>query len=1272
MPWPSFRIALFALPLFAGAVDPFPHAVPGFQVHTSREGLPQNTISALAHDREGRLWAATQDGLASWNGRTWRVHNLPDRQVSNFLRCLAVSSDGALWVGRQDGGLARFAHGQWELVSPGKLGARRVDALLEVRGRMWAATPSGLFRQEGQGWVSVFSGPCRSLDWSPEDGRVWLGMERGLARVDDDGSLDFLPGRGLEGIPVNRVLRRKDGSLLAATESGLYQWGATRWIPKSLPIQMKGQGVSSLAETEGHAGPILWVGTRDGLAVQEAGTWRVLGSREGLPGRYITALLPEGNGIWIGINEGLAFHKPGLWRAFTAASGLPSPSVFCIAEAQGTLWLGCREGGLTRLEPDGRWRVFTRRDGLPVDGVFSMAEHLGQLWAGTAGGGVARWAQGRWTQDGVPPAFRKGSVRRLEADRWGFLWAVTGNRGLWRLTPRGWQVWSPADGPLPTQAWHSLVDAGENGLWLGSEGAGLVRIQKGRTTVFDRDHGFPNNTILSLRLLRRADGRPVLLAGSEGSGLLWTLLDEEPHWQTFSDSTEPALPNNTVYQIQVDDSGRIYLFTNRGVARLTHGFGLGPQATVETFTTESGLPSNEFNGGASLRDSRGRIWGGSVAGAAGLDPGMELPPDQLPALVLESALAGDKELHPGLALSHRDRPFRIEAALLAFHRPGEIRYRTQITGLDERPGEWTPDGHRDFPSLPSGEYVLNLWAREAQGRIVGPLQLPFKVKPAPWATGWAFAGYALAATGLAVLWMRWRLGAVTRRNAELERRIQERTRTIEEQRNRIAQLMASSAEARVDLGAWVQSAVEELAANLGMGPIGVFVLEEREWSPLTAAHSLPAPKALEDREQGGADPEPSGPQPLLAVRGPSGELQGALVLAEAEPQAQDLGILRGFAAQLGAMLELQRTQEALRQSRIQRAQAQAISGQGAAFVQICPRCCRCFGPGETACPEDGSALESPQLLPFCLQDRYELQRLLGEGGMGLVFRARDLRLGRDVAVKVLKSDITGSDGLARFRQEAHALAAIHHPGVVAIFDSGELEQGAAYLVTELLEGHPLNDLLKTHGRGSFQQVARLLRQASAALGAAHRAGLLHRDLKPANLYLVPEPGGFQAKLLDFGLVKSLRAASGMTQAGKVIGTPNYMSPEQVRGQVLDARSDVWSFAALAFEAITGHRLVAATGVGEAFLAISKGRFTPPSDWVPALPHAVDLAFQAGLHLDFAARPADVEAWVASFVAHLESTPDAIPGWPLATTEPVIPNPQDDSPTLAIPEDDAEA
>lgn len=1250
---------LLSLPLFAVDVDPLRFAVPSFQVHTSREGLPQNTIMALAHDREGRLWAATQDGLAVWNGRAWRVHNLPDRQLSNFLRCLLVASDGALWAGRQDGGLARFDRGRWDLVGPERLGARRVDDLLEAGGRIWAATPGGLIRQEGSGWRKILDRPSQSLA-QLDNGHIAVGLERGLVAVAMDGSSDPAPGRGLEEVPVHRLLRRADGAWLAGTGRGLYAWRDGRWSP--LGPGSEGWDITCLAETEGARGPTLWVGTRDGLAVQEAGGWRVLGSREGLPGRFITALLPQGRGLWIGINEGLALLQPGQWRSFTAASGLPSPSVFCLGEGLGSLWVGCREGGLARLEVNGTWRVFTRRDGLPVDGVFSLREHRGRLWAGTAGGGLAWWRGGRWTQDGVPEPFRKGSVRRLEPGLDGALWAVTGNRGVWRLDDGGWRDWQPPGG-LPTRAWHSLLDAGEHGLWLGSEGAGLLRVRDGRATLFDRNRGLPNQTVMALRLARRADGKAVLLAGTEGAGLLWTLLDGEPNWHAIADDTTPALPNNTVYQIQLDGRGRAYLFTNRGVARLSSGWGLGAPARVETFTTESGLPSDEFNGGASLKDARGRIWGGTVAGAAGFDPELELPAEQLPPLVLEAATAGGRALAPGAVLAHRDRPFRVEAALLSFHRAGEVRYRSWIEGLEESPGPWTDESRREFPSLPAGDYALHLWARDYLGREIAPLRMAFRVRPAPWASGWAMAAYSLAVAGLALLGARGRLRAVQRRNRELEQRIRERTRTIEEQRDHIAQLMASTSEARRDVGAWVQGAVEELAAALGSGPIGVFLLEDKAWTLLTGAHGLPEPRLVHDQATAEWNAVPGAGSATLPVRGPGGELLGALVLDRDTGEA-DLGVLRGFAAQLGALLELQRTQEALRQSRLQRSRAQqAIAERGTVLAQVCPRCGRCYGAGADTCAEDGSALESPHLLPFCLQDRYELAQLLGEGGMGLVFRARDLRLGRDVAVKVLKAEVTGPDGPARFRQEALALAAIHHPGVVAIFDSGELEQGAAYLVTELLEGRPLNELIRAHGRGSFAQVAQLLRQASAALGAAHGAGLLHRDLKPANLYLVPEPGGFQAKLLDFGLAKSLRGAEAMTQAGKVMGTPNYMSPEQVRGLALDARSDVWCFAALAFEALTGRRLVDTANIGEAFLAIAEGDHPAPSAFLPGLPLAVDQAFRQGLHLEPAARPWDVEVWARQLARQLEALPDPHPGWPIAAT---TPEPAPDPPTRLSP------
>jgi len=315
-------------------------------------------------------------------------------------------------------------------------------------------------------------------------------------------------------------------------------------------------------------------------------------------------------------------------------------------------------------------------------------------------------------------------------------------------------------------------------------------------------------------------------------------------------------------------------------------------------------------------------------------------------------------------------------------------------------------------------------------------------------------------------------------------------------------------------------------------------------------------------------------------------------------------------------------------------------------LQLCPTCGRCFGAEARTCPQDGAVLESPRLIPRRIQDRYELRRALGEGGMGLVFEARDLRLDREVAVKLIKPELYNIPEIrGRFQQEALALARIQHPGVIAIYDSGELEDGSAFLVMELLKGQNLGELLRRYGAGTPRQVARLMRQGAAALGAAHRAGLLHRDIKPENFFLIPGEEGFQTKLLDFGLAKPFGAEDGLTRTGMVVGTPNYMSPDQLKGLTLDARSDLYAFAAVSFEALTGHRLVQPTALADVFLAISQGAFPPPSRYVPGLPDLVDMAFKVALATDRENRPTDVEAWVTAFSDALARFDGERAGWP---------------------------
>ena len=215
---------------------------------------------------------------------------------------------------------------------------------------------------------------------------------------------------------------------------------------------------------------------------------------------------------------------------------------------------------------------------------------------------------------------------------------------------------------------------------------------------------------------------------------------------------------------------------------------------------------------------------------------------------------------------------------------------------------------------------------------------------------------------------------------------------------------------------------------------------------------------------------------------------------------------------------------------------------------------------------------------------YEILDKLGEGGMGEVSRARDRRLPRLVALKILPQEVAGDEARrARFEQEARALGALNHPNIVAVYDVGE-DGGRAYIVSELVEGEPLRTVLD-HGPLPVRKAVEIAGQVADGMAAAHALGIIHRDLKPENI-MVTRTG--QVKLLDFGLAKQNAPATGdgtdtialsVSEPGMVMGTVGYMSPEQVRGEPADARSDIFSFGCVLYEMVTGERAFqAGTGV----------------------------------------------------------------------------------------------
>lgn len=248
-------------------------------------------------------------------------------------------------------------------------------------------------------------------------------------------------------------------------------------------------------------------------------------------------------------------------------------------------------------------------------------------------------------------------------------------------------------------------------------------------------------------------------------------------------------------------------------------------------------------------------------------------------------------------------------------------------------------------------------------------------------------------------------------------------------------------------------------------------------------------------------------------------------------------------------------------------------------------------------------MSSPQLL----SNRYELEETLGYGGMSEVHHAHDVRLGREVAVKILRADLARDPQFQeRFRREAQNAAALNHPAIVAVYDTGEAQSEYGplpYIVMEYVDGRTLREIVKTEGPLSQKRAMEVMADVCAALDFSHRHGIVHRDVKPANV-MITKTGA--VKVMDFGIARAIHdGQSAMTQTAAVIGTAQYLSPEQARGENVDARSDVYAAGCVLYELVVGDPpFVGDSPVAVAYQHVREDP-TPPSSMVPAISPELD-------------------------------------------------------------------
>jgi GAF domain-containing protein len=476
-----------------------------------------------------------------------------------------------------------------------------------------------------------------------------------------------------------------------------------------------------------------------------------------------------------------------------------------------------------------------------------------------------------------------------------------------------------------------------------------------------------------------------------------------------------------------------------------------------------------------------------------------------------------------------------------------------------------------------------------------------------------------------------------------------------------------------DLAALVVNQIDE-ALHPEMIAILVSGIEERRLTPVTVLHgsaeSLPLDGGLVSMLRWSDEPleifirDPRSPVRrlpaeeqewiectravlLVPVLAQDKSLVGVIVLGERRSEeaytTEDRQLLASIAAQMGLGFDVARLRRRLDSAGGAAAETTYLLTPRFKAMMECPRCGRCEDAEVRTCPADGTTMKSAVHVPRVLDQKYRLEQLLGRGGMGAVYRARDMRLDRLVAVKVVRVELLGDqDARRRFKREAQIVARLQHPAIVAVFDYGTLPDGGAYLVMELVRGDDLRRVLVREGRLEPERASRILSSVCGAIEAAHRQGVLHRDLKPENILL---PGdSVEAKVLDFGVAKIVdqerreatmpdAAGTVLTIEGSVVGTPAYMAPEQLRGQTPDARTDVFSLGVIAYEMLTGSLPFGRGSLAEVILAQSRG---VPADGIEGLPPPLARAVKMALEPDPDRRPPSPQAF-----AHLIGAANAL-------------------------------
>lgn len=766
----------------------------GHEVWLTENGLPQNTVHAIAQTSDGYIWIGTEEGLARFDGVKFTVfdkQNTPEIK-SNYIRSLLADRQGALWIGTAQG-LVRMLQGKFTLFTRNDgLPSETIQAVYEDReSNLWVATANGLALLKSGG-LSTFTTKERLISGSIQalledsEGALWIATPYGVGRIKDGQFTNYTVRDGLGGNSVRAIQQDRNGRIWFGSLGGLTSFDGNRFTNYTTRDGLPNDRIISLqADRDGG----LLIGTARGLCRFSDGRFTGFNPGEALSTSTILSLLEdvEGN-VWIGTESGgVNLLKETKFTTYTVANGLSNDLVKSIYEdGDANIWIGTDGGGLNLLK-NGKLHAYTTRDGLSSNVVLSLAgDNAGSLWVGTPDG-LNRFSQGKFKTYNSADGLANNDVRSIYLDRHGNLWIGT-RGGLTRMRNGVFKTFTEVDG-LPNDLVTTLYEDTKGNLWIGTFG-GLGRLTNEEFTTFTTRDGLSSNAVISLD----EDSDGTLWIGTNGGGLNRM---KDGKFTTYTSSN--GLLDDVVYRILEDGRNNLWLSCRKGIFHISKQeldeFAKGTIAAIApvAYGTADGMMTRECSGGgdpAGWRGSDGKLWFPTIKGVAMIDPGRLKTNSHAPPVVIEQIRIDDKSFAPSerLELPAGTTRFDLYYTAPSFVAPEKVRFKYKLEGFDK---DWIDSGTRRiayYTNLRPGAYTFRVIASNNDG-VWNQTGAAFAIylKPYFYQTYWFYAVCLVALVLFGWLLFRLRVRGI---QAQFSAVLAERTRIAREIHDNLAQEMS--------------------------------------------------------------------------------------------------------------------------------------------------------------------------------------------------------------------------------------------------------------------------------------------------------------------------------------------------------------------------------------------------------------------------------------------------------------------------------------------------